>query len=498
MITLRPYQHKADEAIAEGWNRYKRQLVVMPTGAGKTVLFAKAASREKGRTLVLVHRGELAHQAVDKIASATGINAGVEMAGQRAGNARVVVGGVQTFQRGLGRWPKDTFDLIICDEAHHSVSKGWQQVLNHFDSRVLGVTATPDRTDNRNLGSFYENVAYEVGLFDLVNAGYLAPISVKTVPVKLDISKVGTIAGDFADDQVALAMEPMIPKIAKSLVEETKFRKTLIFVPLIATSKRLVEECRKLGMDIHHIDGASDGRRSILDNFHNNRFDALCNAMLLTEGYDCRDINCVVILRPTKSRPLYAQMVGRGTRTCDGKSELLLLDYLWLHEKHHVCRPADLIAETEEEAEVVMDLINSRGEGDLQAAMEVTVAAREATLRKKLQELSTKKGKMLSAEEFAFMHNDPELAEYKPVMKWEHEPVTAEQAQLLKKIKVDAGSVLFRGQASAIINKHAEDKRTKPASSKQKFAMKRSGHPNWRNATAEEARAFFARRHYGS
>lgn len=198
-MELRPYQEEARNTVFEEWEKVNRTLLVLPTGCGKTIVFAKVTEdcvRGGRRVLILAHRGELLEQAADKIARTTGLRCAMEKAEESCLGSwyRVTVGSVQSLQREkrLERFPEDYFGTIIIDEAHHSLSDGYQRVLNHFpDAKVLGVTATPDRGDMRNLGEYFESLAYEYTLPKAIREGYLSPIKALTIPLKLDLTGVG-------------------------------------------------------------------------------------------------------------------------------------------------------------------------------------------------------------------------------------------------------------------------------------------------------------------
>lgn len=506
MVTPRPYQKEIVSRVCAGWKDFRKQLVVAPTGSGKTCVFSWLAEKTPGRTLILCHRNELIDQAIAKLHAATGIEASREKAesfGSR--DAKVVVASVQTLMREQRRelWSPDHFSLVIVDEAHHALAASYRSVLNHFDghARVLGVTATPDRGDKRNLGEYFENVAAEVGLFDLIDDGYLSPITLKAIPLKIDLSSVRQTAGDFNEADLGSALEPYLDQIARAIREHASFRRVLAFLPLIATSQKFVEACRAAGLKAEHIDGTSEDRKDKLTRFAEWDFDVLSNAMLLTEGYDDPGIDCVVCLRPTRSRPLYAQMVGRGTRIHETKSNLLLLDFLWHHEKHQLCRPAHLIAETQEEADTITELAQDRAglpadvaaecELDLQDLAGAATAKREESLRKKLEEHRHKKGRVMSAEEFALEHHDLATAEFEPTMKWESNEVTEKQAKVLKRAHIDLATVRGRGHASKLISLIFRNQKLTLASPKQQALMRRMGHNDPANATQDEARRFF-------
>ena len=216
---LRPYQEAARKSIHTEWeNGRLRTLLVLPTGTGRTIVFASVAAdqvRAGDRVLILAHRGELLEQAADKLQRSTGLVSAVEKAESTCLDSwyRVVVGSVQTLQRTarLERFPRDYFGTIIIDEAHHSITDGYRRILDYFSSaKVLGVTATPDRGDMRNLGEVFDSLAYEYKLTDAIKDGYLCRIMAQTVPLKLDISAVGMSSGDYSVGELGTALDPYL------------------------------------------------------------------------------------------------------------------------------------------------------------------------------------------------------------------------------------------------------------------------------------------------
>lgn len=259
-------------------------------------------------------------------------------------------------QQRLERFKKDYFDVIIIDEAHHCLSDSYQRVLAYFDqAKVLGVTATPDRGDMRNLGSYFQSLAYEYTLPKAIKEGFLVPIKALTVPLRMDLSGVGVQAGDFKVSDIGTALDPYLYQIADEMLEYCKERKTVVFLPLVKTSQKFRDILNEKGFYAAEVNGNSHDRAEVLKDFDEGKYNVLCNSMLLTEGWDCPSVDCIIVLRPTKVRSLYSQMVGRGTRLCEGKDHLLLLDFLWHTDRHELCHPASLICENEEVAKKMTD-----------------------------------------------------------------------------------------------------------------------------------------------
>ena len=401
-MELRPYQAEAKESIFTEWDKgMQRTLLVLPTGCGKTIVFAKVAEEcvcRGYRVLIMAHRGELLEQAADKIDKATGLKCATEKAEETCLGQwfRIVVGSVQTLmrQQRLDRFKKDYFDVIIIDEAHHCLSDSYQRVLAYFDqAKVLGVTATPDRGDMRNLGSYFQSLAYEYTLPKAIKEGFLVPIKALTVPLRMDLSGVGVQAGDFKVSDIGTALDPYLYQIADEMLEYCKERKTVVFLPLVKTSQKFRDILNEKGFHAAEVNGNSQDRSEVLKDFDEGKYNVLCNSMLLTEGWDCPSVDCIIVLRPTKVRSLYSQMVGRGTRLCEGKDHLLLLDFLWHTDRHELCHPASLICENEEVAKKMTDDMEKAPgmavdiEEAEQSAADDVIQQREEALAKKLMEI---------------------------------------------------------------------------------------------------------------
>lgn len=468
-VQLRPYQEQARLRVEDEWTSgVKRTLLVLPTGTGKTIVFAKIVEdmvRKGYRVLILAHRGELLKQAADKIRKSTGLVCSVEKADQSCLDSwfRVTVGSVQSMQRPkrLERFSADYFPVIIIDEAHHAISDGYQRVLEHFpDARVLGVTATPDRGDMRNLGEFFQSLAYEYTLPKAIKEGYLSPIKAQTVPLEIDISDVGIQSGDFAAGEIGTALDPYLPKIAEEMKKYCMNRKTVVFLPLIATSQKFKDLLNENGFRAAEVNGTSEDRAEVLKDFEDGKYNVLCNSMLLTEGWDCPSVDCVIVLRPTKVRSLYSQMVGRGTRLYPGKEYLLLLDFLWHTERHELCHPAHLICESEEVARKITQNMEKEAGGepvDLEDAEERAskdvIAEREAALAKQLAEMKRRKRKLVDPLQFEMSIQAEDLSGYVPSFGWEMAPPSQKQLDALEKRGICPDEVGNAGKAKMLLDR---------------------------------------------
>lgn len=475
-VSLRPYQQEAYDAIFEKWGEGQRKLLLsLPTGCGKTVVFAKVIEnlvRKGERVLILAHRAELLTQAADKLSKVTGLRCAVEKAESTCAGSwfRVVVGSVQTLcrEKRLNQFEENFFTSIIIDEAHHCLSDSYQKVLEHFsNAKVLGVTATPDRGDMRNLGEYFEALAYEYSLTRAIRDKYLSPIKAQTIPLKLDISSVGMQNGDYAAGALGSALDPYLEGIAQEMSAICRGRKTVVFLPLVKTSQKMRDILNSHGLRAAEVNGESADRTQVLDAFARGEYDVLCNSMLLTEGWDCPQVDCIVVLRPTKVRSLYCQMVGRGTRLHPGKEELLLLDFLWHTERHELCRPACLICESPDVAKKMTENLeeeaiekNGQMAIDLEAAeaqaKEDVVAQREEALAKALEEMKKRKRKLVDPLQFEMSIQAEDLSGYIPAFGWECGPPSDKQKERLEKLGIFPDQIENAGKANLLLDRLAK------------------------------------------
>lgn len=488
-MELRPYQQEAREAVERDWaGEFPRTLLVLPTGCGKTIVFCKIIedmARQGARCLILAHRGELLDQAADKLLQTTGLGCAVEKAEETCLDSwyRVAVGSVQSLMREsrLARFPADYFDVIVVDEAHHVLSDGYQRVLAHFDAaRVLGVTATPDRGDMRSLGQYFQHLAYEYTLPRAIKDGYLCPIKAVTIPLKLDLSGVGVQAGDFKNSDIDTALDPYLYQIAQEMHAYCEDRKTVVFLPLVRTSQKFRDILNAQGFRAAEVNGGSGDRAQVLADFQAGRYNVLCNSMLLTEGWDCPDVDCVVVLRPTKVRSLYSQMVGRGTRLAPGKEDLLLLDFLWHTERHELCHPANLICESDEVARKMTENIEAAGcpvdieEAEKKAADDV-VAQREESLANQLAEMRSRKRKLVDPLQFEMSIQAEDLSGYVPSFGWELGPPSDAQRATLEKLGIFPDEIDNAGKAAMLLDRLAKRREEGLTTPKQIRALERYG-----------------------
>ena len=507
-MELRPYQREAVRSVLETWaDGVDRTLLILPTGTGKTVVFCRVAEealRKGGRVLILAHRAELLEQARDKFERITGIRPELEKAEETTVGSwcNIVVGSVQSFnEKRLDRFKPSDFSHIIVDEAHHTLAASYMRVLNYFEASVLGVTATADRGDKRNLGEFYKTVAYEMTLARAITEGWLCRIRALTLPVRIEVTR--TTGGDYTLNDCASAITPYLEDIADQLAENAGNRKTVAFLPLIATSQLFRDLCRKRGLEAREVNGESFDRAETLQWFHDaGPGSVLCNSMLLTEGWDEPTADCVCVLRPTKIRSLYVQMVGRGTRLSPGKKDLLLLDFLWMSERHDLVRPCHLVAKNPDLAERISELMQEDtqedGGKDLLEAEDAAEGKareeREEALRRELEAQRKRKKALCDPLQFEYSV-DHQVAAYVPDERnlWELSPVSDAQKAALEKAGIFPDDVTCAGHASRILDTLAKRRAADLTTPKQIRCLERYGFQNVGGWTFGQAKTLIDR-----
>jgi superfamily II DNA or RNA helicase len=342
---LRPYQAECRDAVLRDLATHRSVVAVLPTAAGKTIIAAAIAEKMPGPVLVLAHRGELLEQAAEKFRG-FGFVPDLEKADSWASlSSPLVLASVQSLQNNrLDRFPPDHFKFIWIDECHHAPAFTYRIILDRFsDAKVFGCTATLDRLDGEGYEEIFEKISYEKSLVELIREGWLAPLRVRTLPVKIDLRGVRRTAGDFnigdLSEAIGRELEKAADQVAKNLAGRIK---ALCFTPTIHEAEIFAQLLQERGIAAEPLSGQSIDRDEIVARFRNSQIKVLCNCMVLTEGFDCPDCDTIILLRPTQSRALPVQQIGRVTRLWPTKEFGLLLDFFWLTARHKLCRPADI------------------------------------------------------------------------------------------------------------------------------------------------------------
>lgn len=450
MLRLRDYQQRACDAVFREWDGVNSTLVVSPTGTGKTVLMCGIVQRLfPRRVMILAHREELIFQAQDKIRRYTGIPAEIEMADLRTqeqqgglfGRSTVVISSIQTQNAGgdglgrMGKFDPGRFAALIIDEAHHAVAASYRRVIDYYRTnlglKIVGVTATPDRADEEALGQIFDSVAFDYEILDAIHEGYLVPIRQRMIEVQgLDYSQIRTTAGDLNGADLAKVMESEknLHGIAWPTVEMAGSRRALVFATTVAHAERLAEIFQRHGRSANWICGKTpkDDRRRILQEFADGRTQFLVNVGCLTEGFDDPGVELVVIGRPTKSRCLYAQMVGRGTRPLPGiidslddtsarldaiassrKPAVEILDFAGNAGKHKLCTTADILGGNVSDEAQEKAAVKARESDGKPVDMEHLLAEAEKEIREKAEKEAARRARLLVQAKWNARNVDP-------------------------------------------------------------------------------------------
>lgn len=487
-MKLRPYQVQAVDAVIAEWKTHDSTLVVMPTGTGKTQVFASVISQvQPQRALVLAHREELIFQAARRIEQVCGLDVQVEMAALAAnatewGRSPVVVSTIQTQCAGGGRMLKfnpNDFGVLIVDEAHHATSKSYRRVIEYYrqnpNLKVLGVTATPDRSDEMALGEVFQSVAYDYEILDGIHEGWLVPVKQQMVHVgSLDFSKVKTTAGDLNGADLASVMESEknLHGIVTPTLAIVQNRKTLVFASSVRHAEMMCEifNRHKPGM-AGWVCGKTpkDERRKLLLDYAAGRVQVVVNVGVLTEGFDDPSVEVIAMARPTKSRCLYAQMVGRATRPLTGivdgwdnddqrkaaiagssKTACTVLDFVGNAGRHKLMTTADILGGKSSD-EAIERAIKSAKESDEPVDMRDEIDRAEEDIKKEKEELrkrdESRRIKLKASVTFSTTLVDPFSAyDLHPVPEnsWDKDKkLSVKQHDMLLKIGVDPDGVSY-------------------------------------------------------
>ena len=413
-MKLRDYQQRAIQGVCDTLRTHRSSLVVSPTGTGKTILFAEAARIATKRVMVIAHREELLVQAADKIESVMGERPQIEQSILWANEgpfakSKVVVASVQTLNakmksgRRMERFSPDEFSLLIFDEAHHAVSASYRRVVEWFHKinpscKIIGFTATPDRADKLALGSVFESVAFDYNIRQAIEDGWLVPIKNTVVNVDgLDFSNVRSTAGDLNKQDLAAVMEfeKVLHGVAVPTLDLIGDKQTIVFAASVKQAERLAEIFDRYRPNCAgFVSGKMepDRRRDVIARFKSGALQVLVNVGVATEGFDAPGVGCVVMARPTKSRSLYAQMVGRGTRPSpgvpdkhdqpdlrraaianSGKPHCLVIDFAGNSGQHRLIHATDILGgeEPDEVLDRAHEIVDKGVTNDIAEAVEI-------------------------------------------------------------------------------------------------------------------------------
>ena len=357
MIKPREYQNEAVRKVLAKWaDGVTRQLISLPTGTGKTICFGLLAEALRERTLVLAHREELLYQAKQKIHLVyPDADIGILKASERSGlKSEICVASIQTAIRHINELAERGYKLLICDEAHHAPSKTYKRVFEELgfmngarEKLLLGVTATAYRGDSTGLDEVFEEIVFQRSIDTMMRAGYLCDIRGLSVNTGNDISCVHLQTGDFAVNELAQLID--IPKrnalIADTYLEFGEGRRGVVFCVKVDHALHLAEAFRERGVACEAVYGdmLSDERQDILSRYAKHELQILTNVGVLTEGWDVPDTDIIMMARPTKSKGLYVQCVGRGLRLHPDKKDCLLIDFVDIAKRHDLCGVGTLV-----------------------------------------------------------------------------------------------------------------------------------------------------------
>jgi superfamily II DNA or RNA helicase len=479
MRQFRPYQADASAAILNSWKQFPSCITVVATGGGKTLIAAGTAARltDHGRILFLANRNELCQQPLEVFREQTGIIPALEKAEFKAPlSAQVVIGSVQTLSRKarLERFPSDHFGYIFADECHMSVAASWKRIFDHFKgAKLCGITATPFRSDNKDLKEIFAAEAYRKPLFSLVDDGFLVdPDHVDKLSTAISLANVRvkhTTEGKEYDLQDAHdAIAPYFDAIAQEVKEKHEGRHILAFLPLVASSEKFVRACQAAGINAVHVDGEDPFRNQKLQAFKDGQITLLSNSNLLHTGVDMPICDATLNLRPTRSKVLYQQIVGRSTRTVPGlidgiddvggrlqaiaasaKPRAYIIDPLWLTKDFDLVTPSFLIAQNQE---IALEMNQRAGKSySLRGLNRQVQFEREEKIRRRLEATARFRDRRVQADWFAACTGAHELLNYQAVFKWEEQAPTRFSCLLLAKAGIDPESVTSEGQAREVL-----------------------------------------------
>jgi superfamily II DNA or RNA helicase len=500
---LRYYQRDAVEAIKQSLTEHRSCGCIMATGTGKTEVAVTLINEWPGNVLWLAHRDELVQQARNRLEEITGEWIDVEQSWSRANKARIVVGSVQTVQRDnrLEALGKDRFALIIVDELHHYVARTYKKPLDYFENaQLVGLTATPDRADKKALGKIIEEVPPKCvfNLLDAINAGYLVPLEMYRVHLdEVDLRNVCKSKGDLQSGELDTVMVKAVEGICKKTLDQGKDRRGICFFPGVKSAELAMQRFNALRPNSAIMISAKtnpDLRRELVDEWKSGQYQYFCNVQIATEGFDSPDVSLIVQGRPTLSRALYSQMIGRGTRIlpdlveelpgpsmaeerrsmiqASDKQNCLVLDFVGNCGKHQIVTPVDIFSGSYTEPEIKLAKKKAKKEGgDPVAFLEMA--------RQELKELAERLESEVKAriEKYDPFKGLGPIGDDRYVRSFGYKPPSVNQRRLLERFGIDRQVLgkLSQGQAGKLLDSQFKRLKAGFATHKQMLTLGRYG-----------------------
>lgn len=508
------YQKEAVRRTEASWDmdEWDRSLIVIPTGGGKTKVTGELCARtiEQGsRALFLAHTKGLVEQPKSAFEEDFGCQATIEMAEQKADDSPMVFASVQTMVNRIkkGLWRPDTFGVIIMDEAHRTLAAGHSLVVKHFGqsgAKIAGCTATPRRGDKKDLLKFYDGISYDKPIQELFAEGFLIEPTIVQVPLGLVVKH--EKKGEITDEEIGHAIEPYLDAAADAVMRVADGRCGLSFLPLRSTARAFCAKLCARGLKAEYVGGdlSDDLQKRIKHRLIMGQIDHVCNAQIWGEGVDIRPCNLLVDLRPTLSWTSAMQKWGRITRTYDPdapyapkgarwglKTDACLMDFCF-ESNHHsmIQRPAVMVAKDEEEEKLVTKALAKKGGGSLMQALKAATNEREETLRLRLEAMSSRSAKTISAMSLFLGQHRMDLVDYEPMTRRESLPPTEDQLANLERAGISPTSILTRGHAHRAMELVIERRNKGLATAPQANYCAILGHPDPWSLTFEAAGRF--------
>jgi superfamily II DNA or RNA helicase len=529
MLTPRQYQIEAINTVKTKWREgITRQLLSLPTGGGKTIIFALLIQEINMPTLILAHREELLTQAYEKIKTVMPeADAGIFQGQNREGlSSQICIASVQTAVRHTRSLRERGFNFLICDEAHHARAHSYEKVFretgflgNNPHKLLLGVTATPYRMDGRALGGVFQDIVFERNLLTMIREGYLSDIRCVSIGTKVSLDNVRIRNGDFANNELETAIDTTYRNemIAEAYKEHCMGKKAVTFAVSVEHARNIAQTFEEHGIPCGVMwgDMRNDERKRELARFASGEVKVLSNCMLLTEGFDAPDIDAILMSRPTKSKGLYTQCVGRGLRPFPGKKECLLLDFVDISRKHDLCSLGTLLGKKIRSGQSLLEAVEE-GEWKNREPQPGSVVIHEQTeeidplRRDRFQWINFGKGYRLIAKDFSltciprgkgyfvfivYKEGEAHLVSQKELSlesamalaenyvcrtvktfffdqgaKWRKERASEKQLQLLSNLNLPYDPKISKGEAAGLLNLHFNQ----PATEKQVWYLYRN------------------------